>query len=236
LFVNVMNDEQPSRTAMTAAAARAAHLIVDDAPVIFADTVARAILGAGLDSYGYRQPLPGGPRVFEVDPPATQRWKRHLLSAAGIDIPPTVTYVPVDFETDNLADCLVHSGFDPALPTLVSWLGVTMYLTEQAIADTLAIVGGFARGTEIVLDHMLPPHLREAAGNTYVDLVAPVAAKGGEPWLTFLGPDEMSVLLKESGFTTVENVSQRDAVDATLWHRTDSLRPARLSHLAHATR
>jgi methyltransferase (TIGR00027 family) len=120
--------------------------------------------------------------VFEVDHPATQRWKRRLLTTAGIAVPPTVTFAPVDFETDHLADKLVHSGFDPALPALFGWLGVTLYLTRQAIADTLAIVGGFARGTEIVLDHMLPPHLRDAAGDTYVELVArwrPVAANRG---------------------------------------------------------
>lgn len=109
------------------------------------------------------------------------------MTTAGIAVPPTVTFVPVDFETDHLADQIVHRGFSPALPALFGWLGVTLYLTSQAIADTtLAIVRGFACGTEIVLDHMLPPHLRDAAGDTYVELAAPMAARGGEPWLTLL--------------------------------------------------
>jgi methyltransferase (TIGR00027 family) len=287
LFVGVISDE-PSQTALTAAAARAAHLIVDGAPTIFADTLterilgeqaetflsyqrnsgahpilagARAqavvrsrftedhladavrrgvtqyvVLGAGLDSYAYRMEPTDRVQVFEVDHPATQQWKRTLLAAADIAIPDTVTFVPVDFETDSLAARLVAHGFDPSIPALVGWLGVTMYLTRSAIADTLAVIGGFAPGTEIVVDHMLPAELRDEAGDTYVELVSPVAAQRGEPWLTFLSPDEMSLLLKENGFTTVENVSQRDAIDAALWQRSDSIRPANLSYLAHATR
>lgn len=283
-----MISDEPSQTALTAAAARAAHLIVDGAPTIFADTLAERILGeqaetflsyqrnsgthpilvgaraqavvrsrftedhladavrrgvtqyvvlgAGLDSYAYRMDPTERVRVFEVDHPATQQWKRTLLAAADITIPDTVTFVPVNFETDSLADRLVADGFDPTAPALVSWLGVTMYLTRPAIADTLTVIGGFAPGTEIVVDHMLPADLRDEAGNTYVELVAPVAAQRGEPWLTFLSPDEMSLLLKENGFTTVENVSQRDAIDAALWQRSDSIRPANLSRLAHATK
>ncbi|WP_424528191.1 class I SAM-dependent methyltransferase [Sphaerisporangium viridialbum] len=292
-----MNNGEPSQTALMAAAARAAHLIVDDEPRIFADTLAyellgdradelvgyhrahgthvilagaRAaavtrsrytedrlaeavgggirqyvILGAGLDSYAYRaaggsyvdHPEPDGRvrvQVFEVDHPATQRWKIRLLEDAGVAVPGTVTFVPLDFETESLLDRLVGHEFDPSRPAFVSWLGVTMYLTREAIGQTLTVIGGFAPGTEVVADSMLPEDLRDEAGQAYVEAVMPVSAGGGEPWLTFLGPEGMASLLKAHGFDVVEHARQRDAVDASLWDRSDALRPYDLSLLTHA--
>ncbi|GAA0382497.1 SAM-dependent methyltransferase [Microbispora corallina] len=274
---------EPSQTAMTAAAARAAHLIVDDEPLIFRDTLAyrllgdlaetlvgyhrakgthpvlvgaRAavvtrsrytedlleeggfaqyvILGAGLDTFAYRSPLAGRVRVFEVDHPSSQRWKRGLLEAAGVPVPPSLAFVPVDLEAGSPLDALVAGGFDPAVPALVGWLGVTMYLTREAIGRTLDTVAGLAPGTEIVLDYMLPEGLRDAAGQAYVEAVAPVAAERGEPWLTFLSPEEMSSLLREHGLEVVRHSGQRDSVDPALWDRSDALRPSHLSVHARA--
>jgi methyltransferase (TIGR00027 family) len=232
---------QPSLTAQTAAAARAAHLIVDDEPRIFADTLAEAmlgeraeefiayhrahgthpvlagaraqvtcrsrytedrlargiehgigqyvLLGAGLDSFAYRSPLADRVRVFEVDHPATQEWKRRVAAGRvagtagnGRGVAAGVTFVPVDFTRDSLAEGLSRAGFDTARPAFVSWLGVTMYLDARAIEATVSVLGGFAPGTEIVLDYMLPARLRDAAGQTYADLVGQVAAERGEPW------------------------------------------------------
>jgi methyltransferase (TIGR00027 family) len=285
--------EPPSQTALTAAAARAAHLIVDHEPVIFADELAAAllgeqaeefisyhrahgthlvlscaraqvlcrsrftedhlaacvragitqyvILGAGLDSFAYRSgpgspgPGSGGPaRVFEVDHPRTQRWKRAHLALAGITVPDTVSFVAVDFERDSLAARLAQAGFDPSRPALVSWLGVTMYLTEGAISHTLAEISGFAPGTQLITDYILPAPLRDETGRSYAELVAPAAAERGEPWLTFLAPDDTSALLARHGFGPVEHVRQRDSIPAALWDRTDALHPARLSLLARA--
>jgi methyltransferase (TIGR00027 family) len=280
------SEDLPSPTALMAAAARAAHLIVDHEPIIFADELAAAllgdqadelisyhrahgthlvlscaraqvlcrsrftedhlaacvragltqyvILGAGLDSFAYRSAT-GPVRVFEVDHPATQRWKRAQLAAADIPVPASVSYVAMDFERDDLASRLRQAGFDPSRPALVSWLGVTMYLTQAAIGRTLAEIGGFAPGTQLVTDYMLPAGLRDDTGDAYAGLVAPAAAERGEPWLTFLAPDDMSALLAEHGFGAAEHVQQRDAIPAALWDRADSLRPADLSVLARAT-
>ena len=285
----VETTDLPSQTALTAAAARAAHLIVDHEPVIFADELAAAllgeqadefisyhrahgthlvlscaraqvlcrsrftedhlaacvrtgltqyvILGAGLDSFAYRSgPGPAGPvRVFEADHPGTQRWKRAHLASAGITVPDAVSFVAVDFERDSLSGRLARAGFDPSRPALVSWLGVTMYLTEAAISQTLAEISGFAPGTELITEYMLPAALRDETGRSYAGLVAPAIAERGEPWLTFLAPDDMSALLGRHGFGPVEQVRQRDSIPAALWDRTDSLRPADLSLLARAT-
>ncbi|MGI8448772.1 MAG: class I SAM-dependent methyltransferase [Streptosporangiaceae bacterium] len=195
------------------------------------------ILGAGLDSFAYRaeQAGQGLIRVFEVDHPASQQWKRGHLAVAGIPVPDHVSFVPMDFERDPLAGRLGQAGFDPGRPALVSWLGVTMYLTQSAISQTLAEIGTFAPGTQLITDYMLPAALRDETGNTYADLVAPTAAERGEPWLTFLAPGDMTALLQTHGFGGVEHVQQRDSVPASLWDRTDSLRPAALSALARAT-
>ena len=109
-----------------------------------------------------------------------------------------------------------------------------MYLTEAALAATLAELGGLAQGTEMVADYMLPAEMRDEDGSTYAEQVAPVAAGRGEPWLTFLSPGEASELLAAHGMEPAEHVHQRDAVDAALWRRSDSLRPIDLSMLARA--
>lgn len=277
----------PSQTALTAAAARAAHLIVDQPPHIFADylagqllgqqadefigyhrahgehpvlSAARAqatcrsrytedrlaaaatrgitqyvILGAGLDSFAYRRSEPASLHVFEVDHPATQEWKRGQLAQAGIPVPDGTAFVPADFEHGELAAQLCGKGFDPARPALVSWLGVTMYLTQPAISQTLAELGTLAPGTELITDYMLPAGLRDQDGQSFADQVAPIAAQHGEPWLTCPTPDEMSAQLTAHGFGQVRHISQQDSISPQLWARPDTLHPVRLSMLAHAT-
>jgi methyltransferase (TIGR00027 family) len=273
-----------SETALTAAAARAAHLIVDSEPTIFADPLAAPLLGdraeelisyhrthgthpvlvgaraqvlcrsrftedrlaeavaggtgqyvmlgAGLDTFAHRSPLAHRVRVFEVDHPSSQADKRVRLAAAGLSGP--VSYVDADFDTDDLLSGLAAAGFDPRRPALVSWLGVSMYLEADAIRRTAAVVGRFAPGTELILDYMLPPSLRDEAGQSYVDQVAPVSEQRGEPWRSFFAPEEMGELLRRAGFAATDHIGQRETVPPAAWDRTDSLHPARLATIAHA--
>jgi methyltransferase (TIGR00027 family) len=115
------------------------------------------VLGAGLDTYAYRADLDGALRFFEVDHPATQAWKRERLASAGIAIPPALTFAPVDFEHGSLADGLAAAGFDPAQRSFFTWLGVTPYLTEQAIFPTLGYIAGLPGGAEVAFDYSNPP-------------------------------------------------------------------------------
>jgi len=193
------------------------------------------ILGAGLDSFAYRSALSRSVRVFEVDHQATQHWKRRQLAAAKITVPEDVTFVAADFESGSLAADLIRSGLDPVVPAFVSWLGVTMYLTTQAIGRTFAELTQLAPGSEVIADYMLPAGMRDEAGNTYVELVGPLTAERGEPWLTFMSPKDMSDLLARHGLRPLRHVAQRDVGDATTWQRSDSLRPIELSLIAHAT-
>ena len=99
------------------------------------------ILGAGLDTFAYRNPYTQARlRVFEVDHPTTQSWKRARLEEAGISVPASLTFVPVDFETQTMADGLRQATFDHGEPAFFSWLGVTPYLTGEAIASTLKFI------------------------------------------------------------------------------------------------
>jgi methyltransferase (TIGR00027 family) len=279
-------ENQSSWTALTAAAARAAHLVVDRPPFIFADTLAESllgdqaeeflayhrnhgghpvlagartqtvirarlteqllashidegvdqylILGAGLDSFAYRSPLAGRVSVFEVDHPATQELKRERLAAAGLGPSGSVAFVPVDFERTSLLDALRTNGFDLTRPAVVSWLGVSMYLTRESVGTTLDELAALAAGTRLVMDYMLPAELRDEAGTTYVDLVAATTAERGEPWLSFFAPQDIAAVLAERGYRTVANLGQREALDADLWQRSDALRPARLSMVVQA--
>lgn len=208
------------------------------------DTLARAVdtgvrqyvlLGAGLDSFCWRSPLAGALRVFEVDHPDTQRWKRAALTTAGLAVPSCVTFVPADLGQDSLAEALARAGFDRGAPAVISWLGVTMYLDQPDIERVLATVAGCAPGTQLIADHMLPAELRDAAGSLYVDLVAPFAADRGEPWRTFLRPAEMAGLLTAHGSFDIEHVSQRDQIPLAAWERSDSLAPIDLSMIVRAT-
>ncbi|MEU1207230.1 SAM-dependent methyltransferase [Nocardia sp. NPDC005825] len=193
------------------------------------------ILGAGLDTFAYRSPLAGAVAVYEVDHPATQTWKRELLAEAGIGTE-TVEFVGVDFESDDLYTELTACGFDPSRPALVSWLGVTMYLTEPAIAATLATLARLAPGTELVLEYALPPELRDESGQVYGKFAQAATAQQGEPMRSMFSPESVTALLARHGFTVADHVSQREAVDAALWQRTDGLRPIDFCRLVRAQR
>jgi methyltransferase (TIGR00027 family) len=112
------------------------------------------VLGAGLDTFAYRNPHKAtGLRVFEVDHPSTQQWKRRCLSDAGISVPDNLVFAPVDFEHATLAQGLAEAGFHSEQPTCFSWLGVTMYLTEAAIMGTLGFVASLPQGSSICFDY-----------------------------------------------------------------------------------
>jgi methyltransferase (TIGR00027 family) len=171
-----------------------------------------------------------------VDRPATQRWKRAALADAGVAAPDGLTFVPVDFESERLWDRLLDSGLDPARPAYVSWLGVTMYLTRAALAGAVAGLGNLAVGSELVADHLLPRELLDRTGRWMLDAMDSSITAGGEPWRTYLAPGELSILLGEHGFHTVDYLPLRDAIDARLWKRHDALRPMDISQLVRAVR
>ncbi len=144
-------------------------------------------------------------------------------------------FAEVDFGRDSVGAALGRAGFDAGQPAFVSWLGVSMYLDEGAIEETAAALGGFAPGSELVVDYMLPAGFRDAAGQMYAELVGQATADWGEPWRSVFAPEAMAALLRRHGFGQVRDVRQREMVPASAWDRSDALRPAELSRIAHAT-
>jgi methyltransferase (TIGR00027 family) len=145
-----------------------------------------------------------------------------------------VVFVAVDFAHDALWERLLESGFDPARPAFVAWLGVTVYLTPEAVEATLRTVARFAPGSEIIVGYAVPRSMQDAAGQAHADVVMAVAASYGEPWQTFYTPAEMAALLTSCGFEVVEQPDGAGLVDAALWDRTDGLAPLGLSGHARA--
>jgi methyltransferase (TIGR00027 family) len=191
------------------------------------------VLGAGLDTFAYRQPpYAEALQIFEVDHPTTQAWKRAALAAAGIPVPANLRWAPVDFERDTLAEGLTAAGFDGARPAAFTWLGVTQYLTRPAIDETLRFVAALPTPSTIVLTFIVPEELWRAEDRE--DHAA--LGQTGEPWLTFFRPDELRAHLLDLGFARVEHLSPAEASDRYFAGRRDGLRALHFEHLMSATR
>jgi methyltransferase (TIGR00027 family) len=183
------------------------------------------ILGAGLDTFAYRNPFADSAlRVFEVDFPATQEWKRRKLAAAGIPIPASVTYAPVDFEGRTLAEGLRLAGFDPAKPTFFSWRGVTMYLTEEAAMATLGLIGSTPPGGGVVFDYAIPRSSLNLIGRLALDAMAARVAALGEPFQTYFEPKALAERLRQMGFHSVEDLDSAAINERYFKDRADGLR------------
>ncbi len=164
------------------------------------------ILGAGLDTFGYRNPYGDRLKVFEVDHPATQAWKKKQLSKVGIEVPSTVTFVPVDFEHESLADCLRNAGFSREIRTYFMWLGVVPYLTQQSIKTTLSFIAGHPGGSEVIFDYGEPANATEPELREQYEELAKRAAAAGEPFLSYFLPEELRDQLLSLGFDHIEDL------------------------------
>jgi methyltransferase (TIGR00027 family) len=172
-----------------------------------------AILGAGLDSFAYRRPdLLARLRVFEVDHPASQAWKRERLAELGVRLPANLVFAPVDFETQTLRVGLLAAGFDFATAAVFSWIGVTMYLTQAAIEATLETVAACPPGSGIVLTYNLPLSALEGQGRAIGGRMSRVVGEVGEPWISLFTPAEAEALLHRCGFGEVEHFGPAEAV------------------------
>ena len=164
------------------------------------------VLGAGLDTFSLRNPHAGqGVRVFEVDYPATQTWKRERLKQAGLAVPTSLTFAPVDFERQSLADGLKTAGFQADRPGFFQWLGVVPYLTREAVSLTLDFIAGVPE-SEVVFDYAEPFENYPDDRRADVMAIAARAASRGEPWLSLFDPAELSKMLRNKGFGIVEDL------------------------------
>jgi methyltransferase (TIGR00027 family) len=252
-------EKQPSRTALAAAALRAAHQVIDGGR-IFKDPLAATILGAGedailanprlgkraaglrlfialrsaiaekamaegvdqrgvtqavilgagLDTFAYRNPFEARLKVYEVDHPATQAWKRRRLAEAGIAIPQSMAFVPVDFERDTLMESLITAGFDPAQRTFFVWLGVVYYLTRDAIMTTLGAIAQNPGGGEVAFDYSDPKDKLSFLWRLSHAARAKRVADAGEPFISHFDAKDLHAELRRLGFTEIDDRNPRD--------------------------
>jgi methyltransferase (TIGR00027 family) len=165
------------------------------------------LLGAGLDTFAHRNPFAGaGLRVFEVDHPATQAWKRARLAAAALAPPASLTFAPTDFERQTLADGLAAAGFDFGQPAVFAWLGVVIYLTRTAVLETLGFIAGLPAGTEVIFDYGVPRSAYPPGEQAFHARREARVAAMGEPWITRFTPAEIAAELTRLGFDQLEDL------------------------------
>jgi methyltransferase (TIGR00027 family) len=193
------------------------------------------VLGAGLDTFALRNRSPAMDlRVFEVDHPATQAWKRRLLAQAGIAEPGNLAFVPVDFERTPWLDALRQAGFRSDEPAHFAWLGVAMYLDAQVVAQTLASIATLPAGSSVVFDYLVPASELGAARRAILAVLSGLVALAGEPLRSHFTGAQMQALLRESGFGTIGDLGP-DELNARFYAgRADGLRVGEMGRIACA--
>jgi len=164
------------------------------------------VLGAGLDTFALRNPYADlGLRVFEVDYPATQLWKRDRIRAAGLSEPPSLVFASIDFERESLGEGLTRAGFSVDAPAFFQWLGVVPYLTKDAVSSTLEFISKLPQAS-VVFDYAEPFQNYPAERRAFIMATAERAAARGEPFLSFFEPAELQELLRRAGFNEIEDL------------------------------
>lgn len=185
------------------------------------------ILGAGLDSSAYRRRnLENKLKIFEIDLPAMQQWKKARLEELNISLPRNLTYIPMDFDKQNLTDELCANGYQKDIPAFFSWLAVTQYLIESAVFQTLREVASMASGSEIVFDYVLPESMLSNGDRKMAAII-----KTGESWASTFDPVKLAERVRETGYAEVQDFGPEEAYAVYLNERTDQLSPTVLKKL-----
>ncbi len=200
------------------------------------------VLGAGLDTFAYRSALAERLRIFEVDHPATQAWKRKRLADAGIAIPEQLAFAPVNFEREFFIDVLEGAGLASDQRTFFMWLGVVPYLTKEAVFSTLKAIGALPGGAEVVFDYSDPPHTLSPELRALQAARAARVAAMGEPFLSHFDPPELHAELAALGLGEIEDLGPRAIIERFIPLEAQPLRtadggrlPEHGGHILHAT-
>jgi methyltransferase (TIGR00027 family) len=193
------------------------------------------ILGAGLDSFAWRRAgLIGWLRLIEVDRPASQARKLARIAELGLPARDGHLFAAVDFEAGSLRDGLDRAGLDWSEPAFFSWLGVTVYLTAEAIDATLRSVSGCGPGSEIVLSYDASDAFLDDTAREMVKIEARLAAASGEPYATRMSPAQAEALIAGAGLEVAEHLTPQALDDRYFAGRSDGLRPSAAERLIAA--
>ncbi len=215
----------PFRAGMVARSRFVEDLVADSATAGVAQYV---MLGAGLDTFAQRRPdLASQLRVYEIDRPGPQAWKRERLAALGYGEPGWLHFVPVDFESGgSWWDALTAAGFDAQQPSVVASTGVSMYLTKHATASTLRQAAMLPAGSTLAMTFLLPTELLDDADRPGFQAAQEGARRSGTPFISLYAPDEMLALAHDAGFPRVEHISSHDLSARYFADRADGLHPS----------
>jgi methyltransferase (TIGR00027 family) len=195
------------------------------------------ILGAGLDTFAQRKPeIASRLRVFEVDQPGPQAWKRRRLMELGLGVPEWLRLVPVDFEAGgSWSEELPAAGFDPGQPAVVVSTGVSMYLTNDANAATLRQIAGLAPRSTLAMTFLLPTDQLDDALRPGFEAAERGARAAGTPFISFYDPADMLGLARDAGFRDAQHVSATMLTERYFAGRTDGFRMSQGEELLVAT-
>jgi methyltransferase (TIGR00027 family) len=194
------------------------------------------LLGAGLDTFAQRRPeIASRLRVFEVDRPGPQAWKRRRLVELGYGVPEWLRLVPVDFEADSWWDELGTAGFDAGQPAVVASTGVSMYLTREANTTALDRIASFAPGSSLAMTFLLPLELLDEEDRPGLQMAEKGARASGTPFLSFFAPSDVLALARAAGFREALHVSLSELAHRYFTGRTDGFRPSTGEDLLVAT-
>ena len=232
-------DMDPAGTRGFRAAIVARARFVEDlvAEQVAAGVTQLVLLGAGLDTLAERRPELGDRlRIFEVDQPGTQAWKRRRLVELGVGVPAWLQLVPIDFERgESWWDGLSAAGFEPGLPAVVASTGVSMYLAKETTAAMLRQLAALAPGSTFVMTFLLPADLVDEADRPGLDASSRGARASGTPFVSLFTPDEVETMARDAGFTGTRLVSTEELAERYFAGRPDGLRPSSGEGLVVAT-
>ncbi|WP_296228683.1 class I SAM-dependent methyltransferase [Ralstonia sp. UBA689] len=215
---------RPFRASIVARARFIEDLVIEQAARGLSQYV---ILGAGLDSFAQRRPdIAASLKIFEVDQPNPQAWKRQRLVESGLGIPDWLRFVPVDFEAGGSWQAgLAAAGFDRSKPAIVVSTGVSMYLTKAANEATLREVAALAPGSMLAMTFLLPLEMADPEVRPGLEMAEKGARASGTPFISFFTPPEIQALARQTGFREAQHVSAAELTERYFAGRADGLRP-----------
>jgi methyltransferase (TIGR00027 family) len=185
------------------------------------------ILGAGLDTFSQRRPdIASSLQVYEIDQPATQSWKQQRLNDLGFGIPEWLHFISIDFETSSWWEELIKAGFDITKPVVVACTGVSLYLSKEAISDSLAQIAKLAAGSTLAMTFYLPMELIDEEDKPLQQISEKGARESGTPFVSFFAPSELLTLAVKAGFKDVKTITIKDLEHYYFMNRNDNFFPA----------
>jgi methyltransferase (TIGR00027 family) len=195
------------------------------------------ILGAGLDTFAQRKPeIASRMRIFEIDRPEPQVWKRQRLIELGFDIPEWLRFVPVDFESgESWWDRLISEGFDPHQPAIITAIGLSMYLTIETNAAILRQIAMLPSNSTLMMSYLLTLDLVGPEERQLRGWAEKGARESGTPFISFFTPSQMMEMAHQAGFKEAQHISGARFAELYFKNRTDGLQPAMSEEILVAT-